>query len=75
MELLKQKILTHGRVNGNDVLKVDSFLNHQIDVQLYNEIGKEFKSIFQNESINKILPLKPPASGWPVLPHNTSMCL
>ncbi len=61
MELLKKKILTHGRVNGNDVLKVDSFLNHQIDIQLYNEIGKEFKSIFLSENINKILTIE--ASG------------
>ena len=42
MELLKQRIRKDGTVKGNDVLKVDSFLNHQMDVALFEEIGKEF---------------------------------
>ncbi len=61
MELLKQRILKDGRVVGSDILKVDSFLNHQLDVQLLNEIGKEFKKKFQNEKITKILTIE--ASG------------
>ncbi|EDS78166.1 xanthine phosphoribosyltransferase [Clostridium botulinum C str. Eklund] len=61
MELLKNKILEDGNVLGEDVLKVDSFLNHQIDVQLLNEIGKEFKRRFQNKDITKILTIE--ASG------------
>ena len=46
MELLKQRIRQDGTVKGNDVLKVDSFLNHQIDVALLGEIGKEFRRRF-----------------------------
>lgn len=61
MQLLKQRILENGRVVGKDVLKVDSFLNHQIDVNLFNEIGKEFKERFKDKPITKILTIE--ASG------------
>lgn len=61
MELLKQRILKDGRAIGNNILKVDSFLNHQIDVQLFNEIGKEFKRIFSDDKVTKILTIE--ASG------------
>jgi len=61
VNLLKDKILTEGRVEGEDILKVDSFLNHQLDVDLLNEIGKEFKRRFKDEEINKILTIE--ASG------------
>lgn len=61
MKLLKDKILKEGHVIGNEILKVDSFLNHQIDVELFNEIGKEFKRRFNNKPINKILTIE--ASG------------
>ena len=43
MELLKQRIRQDGIVKGTEVLKVDSFLNHQMDVALFEEIGKEFE--------------------------------
>ncbi|KEH90324.1 xanthine phosphoribosyltransferase [Clostridium novyi A str. BKT29909] len=58
---LKKRILEDGNVFGEDVLKVDSFLNHQIDVKLLNEIGKEFKRRFENKEITKILTIE--ASG------------
>lgn len=61
MEYLRKKILTEGRVVGENILKVDSFLNHQIDIDLMNEIGKEFKSRFKDKKINKILTIE--ASG------------
>jgi xanthine phosphoribosyltransferase len=61
MEMLKNKILEEGQVIGTEVLKVDSFLNHQIDVNLYNEIGKEFKKLFHENKITKILTVE--ASG------------
>lgn len=61
MELLKQRILKDGRIIGTDILKVDSFLNHQLDVGLLNEIGKEFKNRFQNKKITRILTIE--ASG------------
>jgi len=61
MELLKQKILTEGRVVGEGVLKVDGFLNHQIDIDLLNEMAKEWKKRFESKKINKILTIE--ASG------------
>jgi xanthine phosphoribosyltransferase len=61
MQLLKEMILTQGRVDGEGILKVDSFLNHQIDIKLLNEIGKEFKKRFRDETVNKILTIE--ASG------------
>ena len=61
MELLKERIRRDGKVKGTDVLKVDSFLNHQMDVELFAEIGKEFKRRFADREVNKILTIE--ASG------------
>ena len=61
MELLKERIRKDGKVKGTDVLKVDSFLNHQMDVELFAEIGKEFKRRFSDCDVNKILTIE--ASG------------
>lgn len=61
MELLKQRILKDGVVKDGNVLKVDSFLNHQMDVELFGEIGKEFSKRFQGTGVNKILTIE--ASG------------
>jgi xanthine phosphoribosyltransferase len=61
MQLLKEKILSEGRVDRADILKVDGFLNHQIDVKLLNEIGKEFERRYNNDGITKILTIE--ASG------------
>ena len=61
MELLKERILKDGLVKPGNVLKVDSFLNHQMDIHLFQEIGKEFQKRFQGEEINKILTIE--ASG------------
>ena len=61
MELLKKRIREDGIVRGNDVLKVDKFLNHQMDVELFAEIGKEFKRRFEGCGVNKILTIE--ASG------------
>lgn len=58
MELLKQKILSEGTALSESVLKVDNFLNHQIDPELMVEIGKEFKNYFSNKNITKILTLE-----------------
>lgn len=55
MDILKQRILEEGRVLDGNILKVDSFLNHQLDVNLLNEIGKEFKRLFDKEEVTKIL--------------------
>ena len=61
MELLEQRILKDGVVKKGNVLKVDSFLNHQMDTQLFSEMGKEFKKLFADKPINKILTIE--ASG------------
>lgn len=61
MELLKQRILKDGEVRTGNILKVDKFLNHQLDIELLNEMGKEFKRLFKDEPINKILTIE--ASG------------
>lgn len=58
MELLKQKIVNEGKALSDTVLKVDRFLNHQIDPQLMQEIGKEFATLFQESGITKILTLE-----------------
>ncbi|MBZ9688941.1 xanthine phosphoribosyltransferase [Clostridium estertheticum] len=61
MESLKNKILAEGTIIGSEILKVDSFLNHQIDINLFNEIGQEFKERFASHEITKILTVE--ASG------------
>ena len=61
MKLLEERIRRDGNVKPGNVLKVDSFLNHQMDVELYNEMGKEFRRLFPSEKINKILTIE--ASG------------
>ncbi len=63
MELLKQRILKDGQVFGNDILKVDSFLNHQMDVQLFNEMGKEFFRLFAHKNVTKILTIESSGIG------------
>lgn len=58
MERLKQKILAEGTVLSDTVLKVDAFLNHQIDPELMEDIGKEFAKRFADDGITKILTLE-----------------
>jgi len=58
MRLLEEKIISEGRVLSDQVLKVDSFLNHQIDPVLMKEIGKEFAARFANEGITKIVTIE-----------------
>lgn len=61
MKLLEDKIIRDGKIGAGDVLKVDSFLNHQMDVAFLCELGKEFKRLYANEEITKILTIE--ASG------------
>lgn len=61
MEVLRERIRRDGVVKPGNVLKVDSFLNHQMDIRLFNEMGKEFKRLFASHRINKILTIE--ASG------------
>jgi len=61
MRLLEDRIIRDGRVLRGDVLKVDSFLNHQIDVPFLSELGKEFYRLYSSCDVNKILTIE--ASG------------
>jgi xanthine phosphoribosyltransferase len=58
MRLLEEKIKKDGEIIGGSVLKVDSFLNHQLDINLFNEMGKEFKRLFEKENITKIFTIE-----------------
>lgn len=61
MELLKRKIVEEGEVYEGNILKVDCFLNHQIDIPFMKEIGKEFHRLYKDDEVNKILTIE--ASG------------
>ena len=61
MDILKEMIQKKGIIREGNILKVDSFLNHQMDIKLFNEIGKEFLRRFEGEKITKILTIE--ASG------------
>ena len=61
MDLLKKKILEEGQVYAGNILKVDCFLNHQIDCGFLAEVGKEFHRLYKDEGVNKILTIE--ASG------------
>ena len=61
MNFLEEKIMKDGIVKEGNVLKVDSFINHQMDIALFNEMGKEWKKRFEGKNINKILTIE--ASG------------
>ena len=61
MKLLEERIQKDGVVKEGNVLKVDSFLNHQMDVNLFHEMGLEWKRLFEGKNINKILTIE--ASG------------
>ena len=54
MNCVEEKILKYGVVKEGNVLKVDGFLNHQMDIELFNKMGKEWKKRFKNKKITKI---------------------
>ena len=64
MKLLEEKILSCGAVLPGNILKVDSFLNHQLDVSLLSELGKEFYRLFSDCNVTRILTVE--ASGIPI---------
>lgn len=64
MQILKDRIRKDGVIKEGNVLKVDRFLNHQMDVELFSEIGKELKKRFEGKEINKFLPSKPTEKRW-----------
>jgi xanthine phosphoribosyltransferase len=67
MKILEDRILKDGVVKAGNVLKVDSFLNHQMDIELFNEMGKEWKRLFAGENITKILTIEASGIGIAVI--------
>lgn len=61
MQLLEERIVRDGKVRDGNILKVDSFLNHQMDVNLFGEMAQEFKRLFHDEPVSKVLTIE--ASG------------
>ena len=55
MNSLQKRIITDGTVLPGNILKVDSFLNHQIDTSLLRDMGRDFYELFKDKKINKIL--------------------
>lgn len=58
MKLLEERIATEGIAIGTDILKVDMFLNHQMDVELLDEMGKEFKRLFEDSGATKVVTIE-----------------
>ena len=71
MKLLEDRIIKDGKILPGDILKVDSFLNHQIDVKMMEEIGKEFYRLFKDCNPNKILTIE---SSGIAIAFDTSRC-
>lgn len=63
MNCLEERILKDGVIKEGNVLKVDSFLNHQMDIELFDEMGKEFAKRFAGKKINKILTIESSGIG------------
>ncbi len=67
MELLKERICQDGKMREGNILKVDSFLNHQMDITMLQEIGKEFHRRFANDNVTKILTIESSGIGIAVI--------
>ena len=63
MNFVEQRIVTDGIVGSGDVLKVDSFLNHRMDVEFLQKVGQRFYELFGNEGVNKILTVESSGIG------------
>ena len=74
MNFLEERIVKDGVVKEGNVLKVDSFLNHQMDIKLLDQMGAEFKRRFAKKPINKILRSKRRGSVLPAWRHSILMC-
>ena len=72
MKMLEDRIRKDGIVREGNVLKVDSFINHQMDIPLFREMAKEWKRLFAGKPVNKVLTLRPAASALlPWLPASS----
>ena len=64
MKMLEDRIRKDGIVREGNVLKVDSFINHQMDIPLFREMAKEWKRLFDGKPINKVLTIEASGIGW-----------
>ena len=67
LKLLEDRILSDGIILNGDILKIDNFLNHQIDVELLDQMGQEFKRLYSDSNINKILTIESSGIGIAVM--------
>lgn len=67
MKVLEERIAKDGVVIGSDILKVSSFLNHQMDVKLFNEMADEWYRLFKKEKVTKILTIEASGIGLAVI--------
>lgn len=74
MNFLEERIVKDGIVKEGNVLKVDSFLNHQMDIELFDQIGAEFKKRFADKNINKILTIEASGIGIACIVASIFMC-
>lgn len=74
MELLKARICKDGIVRGTDVLKVDSFLNHQMDIELFEAMGKEWANRYEGCGVNKILTIEASGIGIAAIAAQSFSC-
>ena len=74
MQLLKDRIRKDGKIKAGNVLKVDSFLNHQMDIALFDEMGAEFKKRFADANINKIVTIEASGIGIACITAQTFGC-
>ena len=74
MNFLEEKIVKDGIVKEGNVLKVDSFLNHQMDIDLFNKMGEEWKKRFEGKNINKILTIEASGIGIACIVGETYIC-
>ena len=77
MNFFEERIAKEGIVKEGNVLKVDSFLNHQMDIALFNQMGAEFKRRFEGKEINKILTIEASGIGIACVAamHFNQLCL
>ena len=75
MNFLEERIVKDGVVKEGNVLKVDSFLNHQMDIDLFEEMGAEFKRRFADSNITKIVTIESSGIGIHVSLQDILMCL
>lgn len=74
MKLMEEYIVKYGVVKEGNILKVGTFLNHSMDIQLYREMGKEFKRLFKDVPINKIMTIEASGIGIAIMTANYFDC-